>query len=103
VRNRCEFDGKDRCEGQKGHTKLVVGCGSDSDVVVNPSYCACPVHLALSKNQVADPVTNQQHTSLCFKPHAHIALMISAVIYPFHSLANERFLVAIGFFAFYRF
>ena len=27
---RCEFDGKDRCEGQKGHTKLVVGRGSFS-------------------------------------------------------------------------
>jgi hypothetical protein len=27
-RARCEFDGKHRCEGQKGHTKLVVGCGS---------------------------------------------------------------------------
>jgi hypothetical protein len=31
-RARCEFDGKHRCEGQKGHTKLVVGCGSKAAV-----------------------------------------------------------------------
>jgi N-methylhydantoinase A/oxoprolinase/acetone carboxylase beta subunit len=30
------FDGKHRCEGQKGHTKLVVGCGSSASVA--PPY-----------------------------------------------------------------
>jgi hypothetical protein len=25
-------DAKDQCEGQKGHTKLVVGCGSFADI-----------------------------------------------------------------------
>jgi len=37
-RARCEFDGKDRCEGQKGHTKLVVGSGS---LATKPAGFAC--------------------------------------------------------------
>ena len=40
---RCEFDGKDRCEGQKGHTKLVVGCGSFASFSTrSPDVCLTP-------------------------------------------------------------